>query len=308
MKIVRSHINEAFTEESDPVEDMGIGLRVVINEWIKENDTEGDVDAGYMTPAMFIVKNHNDAETVKEWIEFLLREGNEKIKIWEEDYVEDMIGAGVKFIPNSKVLPQGEFKYEKHNEQYYLYIKEWSHLSAYFNLHGDVDRDFIVDVLNGEGSKYFQYNYGNQQLTDLEDSLSKSDEQQLFDYLKPICEEHAGMELEADNISDLFDIIAEDIPEVHEALLQAYSYNVAQVEEEAAYNDIVASIKTELRIFNAEYEDNRLVLEIDEKGLNKLFAAWYLEDYGINYYPPHYGWNASFNIQYFIDDFENALE
>jgi hypothetical protein len=35
MKYVREHINEKFTNESDPIEDMGIGLRHKIEEWIK---------------------------------------------------------------------------------------------------------------------------------------------------------------------------------------------------------------------------------------------------------------------------------
>jgi hypothetical protein len=35
MKLVREYINEKFTEDSDPIHDMGIGLRHKIEEWIK---------------------------------------------------------------------------------------------------------------------------------------------------------------------------------------------------------------------------------------------------------------------------------
>jgi len=36
MKIVREHINEKFTEEGDPVHDLGIGLIKQIKDWLKE--------------------------------------------------------------------------------------------------------------------------------------------------------------------------------------------------------------------------------------------------------------------------------
>jgi hypothetical protein len=290
------------------VADMGIGPRAAIDEWLEENDEGDDVGGEYMTAAMFIVQNHKDPETVKNWIEFLLREGKEKIKDYEEGDIEDMKGAGVKFIPNSKVLPHEGFAYEIKNGQYYLYTSDWGNFSKYFNVHGDIDSEFIEAVLEGDARRYFEYNYGNQQLNDLEDALSTVDEQKLFDYLKPICEEHAGMELEADNISDLLDIVKEDIPEIHDALLQAYSNNVADAEEQTAYKDIVFAIKKELNITDEKYENNKLILKVSEEGLNKFFTSWYLKDDGIEYWPPQYGWGGDFNLEYFIEDFENALE
>jgi hypothetical protein len=36
MKLIREHINEKFTEDSDPIEDMGIGIRAKIKKWCKE--------------------------------------------------------------------------------------------------------------------------------------------------------------------------------------------------------------------------------------------------------------------------------
>jgi len=38
IKIVREHINEKFTEDSDPIHDMGIGYRRFIEKWLKEHD------------------------------------------------------------------------------------------------------------------------------------------------------------------------------------------------------------------------------------------------------------------------------
>jgi hypothetical protein len=36
MKLVREHINETFTEYSDPIRDMGIGSRYLIEKWLKK--------------------------------------------------------------------------------------------------------------------------------------------------------------------------------------------------------------------------------------------------------------------------------
>jgi hypothetical protein len=36
MKLVREHINEKFTEDSDPIQDMGIGSRYLIEKWLKK--------------------------------------------------------------------------------------------------------------------------------------------------------------------------------------------------------------------------------------------------------------------------------
>ena len=42
MKIVREHINEKFTEDSDPIQDLGIGLKLLIEKWFLEiNKTNG---------------------------------------------------------------------------------------------------------------------------------------------------------------------------------------------------------------------------------------------------------------------------
>jgi hypothetical protein len=37
MKLVREHINEVFTDESDPIKDMGIGIVPKIEKWIEKN-------------------------------------------------------------------------------------------------------------------------------------------------------------------------------------------------------------------------------------------------------------------------------
>ena len=43
MKIVREHINEKFTEDSDPIRDMNIGLNDIIKSWIKHHCDLGHI-------------------------------------------------------------------------------------------------------------------------------------------------------------------------------------------------------------------------------------------------------------------------
>jgi hypothetical protein len=35
MKLVREHINEKFTEDSDPIQDIGIGSKYLIHKWFE---------------------------------------------------------------------------------------------------------------------------------------------------------------------------------------------------------------------------------------------------------------------------------
>lgn len=43
MKLVKEHINEIFTEESDPIKDMNIGIKHKIEEWINNfEEMRGD--------------------------------------------------------------------------------------------------------------------------------------------------------------------------------------------------------------------------------------------------------------------------
>jgi hypothetical protein len=40
MKLVKEHINEKFTEDGDPIRDMGIGLKHLVKKWLEEQNIE----------------------------------------------------------------------------------------------------------------------------------------------------------------------------------------------------------------------------------------------------------------------------
>ena len=48
MKLVREHINEKFTDESDPIQDMAIGQRAIIKKWF---------DSAGVKPNKYVIDN-----------------------------------------------------------------------------------------------------------------------------------------------------------------------------------------------------------------------------------------------------------
>jgi hypothetical protein len=66
MKIIREHINEKFVEDSDPVTDMGIGIRAQISRWMKENRWT-DTDDNALVTCAWVGK--------LEWVKFLIAAG-----------------------------------------------------------------------------------------------------------------------------------------------------------------------------------------------------------------------------------------
>jgi ankyrin repeat protein len=67
LKIVREHINEKFVEDSDPVTDMGIGIRAQISNWMKENKWNSVNDDVCLTQCAYYGK--------LDWVKFLILDG-----------------------------------------------------------------------------------------------------------------------------------------------------------------------------------------------------------------------------------------
>jgi len=61
MKLVREHIFEKFIDDSDPIEDMDIGLKPIIEKWIKENVYLSPGSRSRSEPPAFII---NDDSTI----------------------------------------------------------------------------------------------------------------------------------------------------------------------------------------------------------------------------------------------------
>ncbi len=311
-KTINESLNEKFSEEGDPVAQMGIGIRKKIDEYIKEHDDENDVENKLLTPIMFLCRQGDlNDETKKNWIEFLLREGKDEITEWENSDFEIMDDIGVRFIPNVTQLPDEKFSYKVNNGQYYLYCGEWEDFTYYFELHNDIDHKFIEKVLSGDGRDYFEYNYDRPlKLDEIIDSLSKFEEPELFEFLKPFCEERSEEAKEAKTLYELFDIIEnnEDLQGIDNALLSAFANNIAEAEETAAYNELVNAIKRGLKVSEADHQGGNLVLKLSEDSVNTFFKMYWSDAYHIDYYPPQYGWGGDFNLEYFKEDFESNLQ
>jgi hypothetical protein len=55
MKLVREHINEKFTEDSDPIQDLGIGMRHLIEKWVHEFKFGPGKNRAYVPEAELII-------------------------------------------------------------------------------------------------------------------------------------------------------------------------------------------------------------------------------------------------------------
>ena len=91
MKIVREYINEAFSEESDPIEDMGIGM---VNNLIDKLDKiQGN---HFVDTVAFIDDNLEinaycpDEQTKNNFIEYVLLLGNDMFRKKNKNYKSDI--------------------------------------------------------------------------------------------------------------------------------------------------------------------------------------------------------------------------
>ena len=75
MKVVREYINEKFTEESDPVHDMGIGIELVIKQFCEENEPD---DAHDKEAWLWICVKYQE----KEYVKYLINAG------WDINYAD----------------------------------------------------------------------------------------------------------------------------------------------------------------------------------------------------------------------------
>lgn len=83
MKIVREHINEKFTEYSDPIEDMGIGKKTIIKKWLDEMRIKDYVIKKNMTidvHGSVIISNYKIGENFPDYIQFNKIDGNFSIQ------------------------------------------------------------------------------------------------------------------------------------------------------------------------------------------------------------------------------------
>lgn len=101
-----------------------------------------------------------------------------------------------------------------------------------------------------------------------------------------------------------------DLERIRKALLDTYASLVSSSEQDAAFKDIIRTIKHEYGIIDSYYDNDEeeFVLSISEKGLNKLFIAMFLPDDRAYYNAPDYGWSSDFNYDYFIEELEAHLD
>jgi hypothetical protein len=308
-KGIKESLYEKFTEDSDPIHDMNIGLMYQIDEFIEKNDVDNDVQNGLLTRITYLANiNDLDNRTKKEWIEYLLREENEDLAECTEYDIAKMEEAGVKFFPNSKNLPDANFGYKVKNGESILNTENWNNFTLYFNPNNELNTKFIEAILSGDSFEYFDY-HRDLDLSDILESLSEKEEIKLLDFLKPICLKLSKKVKDIKNIKELFQIIehTKELRPISDALNIAYEQNLAYSEENAAFKDFVRVIEKTYNLTRINPKGVELEFKISESGLEKFFLANWFEDHRITYYPPRYGWSSDFNVDDYIESIESQL-
>jgi ankyrin repeat protein len=163
MKVVKKHINEKFVEDSDPVTDMGIGIRAQISRWMKERGEE-DTDENAL------------AECAKagklEWVKFLIAAGADVH--YYDDYALRWASCNGHLEIVKELLRAGA-DVHAFNDKSLRYASAYGHLEvvkellkAGANVHANQDNSFAQTAL--ESAK----KYGHQDVVDfLEDYIAK---------------------------------------------------------------------------------------------------------------------------------------
>jgi len=75
MKLVKEYINEKFTDESDPIKDMGIGIDEQIKKFMKNDIEEYDEDSDATTTNINIILGYAIAYEKEDFVKYLLNKG-----------------------------------------------------------------------------------------------------------------------------------------------------------------------------------------------------------------------------------------
>lgn len=214
MKLVREHINEKFIENSDPIEDLGIGLRgrLKIEYDIIENKPMSELGEYFFGDKLLLVAS----KCIREIIKISLKEDKNKLN---DSYFSEIFNNyihqygnlskyGIKIIKEYfKEKFNIELKYKTINEKFtedsdpirdlgigginlhkkYLEIIPEKYRNIQFNPNIDSHKkwyDFLVDLLVGHRVKIKRvYNEGEIVVVDVE-RLSLQNVHALFLYLK----------------------------------------------------------------------------------------------------------------------------
>jgi hypothetical protein len=101
MKLVKEHINEKFTEDSDPIYDMGIGIRKKIFDWLEENNIENykiNKNLTINVKEFSYYKNDKKLYEFPDYIKFNICRGNFNVT-----------SAGLKTLKGCPKIVKGEF-------------------------------------------------------------------------------------------------------------------------------------------------------------------------------------------------------
>jgi len=132
MKYVREHINEKFTADSDPLHDMGIGPKGIVDE-LKKKYHWSDYD-------IFIkmLSEEKDVEKAKTVMDYLLENTKLKTDIDDKWLAQGIIHHANRDIMRHYVVEKAiEYKAKKALAEFLIQASKWN------------DTDLIIKLVNG---------------------------------------------------------------------------------------------------------------------------------------------------------------
>jgi len=246
----------------------------------------------------------------------LKRAKRKKENVIDEENYAYAVSAGINILPYITEIPSPDFKFEKIGNQYYLIFNDWDDFSSYFKDNREISKQFIKEVLSGEGDEYFfgQYDSVNE-LPRYTDRFFEKLSLELFKDLKSyVIKVHKNAK-KCKNFKDLYkylqDLELEDKLDhnIRNAIIQANNEAYEMASYDQAYDELKNAIIKFFDISDIKYVDgiHKYKVKISESGLNTLIGLCFSDETidKINYYLPQYGYSG--NIEKQPDTFNDAL-
>lgn len=298
----RNEINEAleFERGKSPKSSIGIGLKSQIENYLEE---EFNIDYGAPGSLGDILEDSNlDRETREKWAKFILSEGYD----FDENEYYELRQQQIDVLDSIPELDKeyNGIKLRKRGDTYTIKF-DWSDFSTFFGYNDH--EEFYMDVLNGDGWKYFEDNsYKTYSREEIEGFIVDNDidEEPLIEKF----EEYGGKDAE-EMWDQIFDKDLEDFEDIRNALQVAASNTTAIAEEGESWKGLKKSIENWYDLGEPKYleQENTYEARISKQGAERIMDYYYQQENPIDHREPEY-YMADWDPATFQQELENQLE
>ena len=268
MKLVREHIN--FERKPLTHEELGVGLYAIIKEWAKNKEMDG---AESWWIESILTDDELDDETKEKWVKFLISiEFPLDSEIWEEI---TNVEFNIDIIPFIKKYPDDlDVNIKKINGKYKIFFENYSDFSDNISK-SNYSKDFVYDILTGDGLKYFNYfdsYYGGDIYWDKIDEKTPA--------IKELKQELINFGIQKKHLNNIEDIIekTKEIDDLWTIVKNSIATSLEQSLEDQYYEYFKKSILDYFEINNVIYKDDIFEGNISLIGIKRLLDSLYLDE------------------------------